>query len=343
MDQKENFETIKAQMNEDYSKSDNASEKEKRVYGIWFEEEYKRYYPYNETASTVLGFSSSDGTTGNGGIEQSYNSVLVGTNGREYGYLNDDSNLETVIKPAVNGNTVVSTIDLNVQQIVEKYVNEWMTTTGSENIDVVVMDPDTGEILAMATDRMYDLNNPRDLSGMYTDAEIAAMSDEEQMDAWYKQWRNFCVSDTYEPGSPSKIFTIAAALEEGVIKFIGSTTENPYFSVNNAIISRVRNIYEFRRLETGEILGILKRTLEDTEKGFGGLQIKYDEDALRILADMSGGDCRVALDTLGFIVDNLSEGMTLDRKIVVKLCSSRPLFTIKKKTSTISFRHFRNP
>lgn len=217
VDQKENFETIKAQMNEDYSKSDNASEKEKRVYGIWFEEEYKRYYPYNETASTVLGFSSSDGTTGNGGIEQSYNSVLVGTNGREYGYLNDDSNLETVIKPAVNGNTVVSTIDLNVQQIVEKYVNEWMTTTGSENIGVVVMDPDTGEILAMATDRMYDLNNPRDLSGMYTDAEIAAMSDEEQMDAWYKQWRNFCVSDTYEPGSPSKIFTIAAALEEGVI------------------------------------------------------------------------------------------------------------------------------
>ena len=73
--------------------------------------------------------------------------------------------------------------------------------------------------------------------------------------------------------------SLLKALEEGVIKFIGSTTENPYFSVNNAIISRVRNIYEFRRLETGEILGILKRTLEDTEKGFGGLQIKYDEDA----------------------------------------------------------------
>lgn len=217
VDQKENFEATRDEMNKAFSESSNAAEKEKRVYGIWFEEEYKRYYPYNETASTVLGFSSGDGTTGNGGIEQSYNSVLTGTNGREYGYLNDDSNLETVIKPAINGSTVVSTIDLNVQQVVEKYINEWMTTTGSENIGVVVMDPDTGEVLAMATDRMYDLNNPRDLSGSYTEEEIAAMSEEEQMEAWYQQWRNYCVSDTYEPGSPSKIFTIAAAMEEGII------------------------------------------------------------------------------------------------------------------------------
>lgn len=125
--------------------------------------------------------------------------------------------------------------------------------------------------------------------------------------------------------------SLLKALEEGVIKFIGSTTENPYFSVNNAIISRVRNIYEFRRLETGEILGILKRTLEDTEKGFGGLQIKYDEDALRILADMSGGDCRVALDTLGFIVDNLSEGMTLDRKIVGEAMQQQTTFYDKEE------------
>ena len=125
--------------------------------------------------------------------------------------------------------------------------------------------------------------------------------------------------------------SLLKALEEGVIKFIGSTTENPYFSVNNAIISRVRNIYEFRRLETGEILGILKRTLEDTEKGFGGLQIKYDEDALRILADMSGGDCRVALDTLGFIVDNLSEGMTLDRKIVGEAMQQKTTFYDKEE------------
>ena len=105
--------------------------------------------------------------------------------------------------------------------------------------------------------------------------------------------------------------SLLKALEDGVIKFIGSTTENAYFSVNNAVISRVRNIYEFRRLETNEILSILERTLKDKEKGFGGLDIKYDDDALRILADMSNGDCRVALDTLGFIVDNLSEGKVI--------------------------------
>ena len=110
--------------------------------------------------------------------------------------------------------------------------------------------------------------------------------------------------------------SLLKALEEGVIKFIGSTTENPYFAVNNAVISRVRNIYEFRRLSPDNLLTILKRTLDDCSVGFGNLNIKYDEDALRILAELANGDARVALDTLGFIVDNLSEGSEIDQKIV---------------------------
>ena len=110
--------------------------------------------------------------------------------------------------------------------------------------------------------------------------------------------------------------SLLKALEEGVIKFIGSTTENPYFAVNNAVISRVRNIYEFKRLNPAHLLTILKRTLEDCSVGFGNLNIKYDEDALRILAELANGDARVALDTLGFIVDNLSEGSEIDQKIV---------------------------
>lgn len=110
--------------------------------------------------------------------------------------------------------------------------------------------------------------------------------------------------------------SLLKALEEGVIKFIGSTTENPYFAVNNAVISRVRNIYEFKRLSTAHLLTIIKRTLEDCNVGFGNLNIKYDEDALRILAELANGDARVALDTLGFIVDNLSEGSEIDQKIV---------------------------
>lgn len=110
--------------------------------------------------------------------------------------------------------------------------------------------------------------------------------------------------------------SLLKALEEGVIKFIGSTTENPYFAVNNAIISRVRNIYEFKRLTPDNLITIIKRALTDREKGFGNLEIKYDEEALRTLAELSNGDARVALDAVGFIVDNLNEGQAIDNKIV---------------------------
>lgn len=247
-DQKEAFETYQTETNKANSKADSKA----RVKGVWFEEEYKRVYPYNSLASSVIGFATSDGGGGNGGIEQSYNSALIGTNGREYGYLNDDSNLERVIKPAVNGNTVVSTLDVNVQNAVEKRIQEWMTETGSDHVGVVVMNPNNGEILAMAGESSFDLNNPREVSSRYTDAEIRQLGVKEAVGdykrkhrntdqatitedqvtahytedeirslglqvAWNQEWRNFCVSDTFEPGSPSKIFTVATALEEGIV------------------------------------------------------------------------------------------------------------------------------
>jgi len=105
--------------------------------------------------------------------------------------------------------------------------------------------------------------------------------------------------------------SLLKALEEGVIKFIGSTTENPYFAINNAVLSRVRNIYQFQRLSNTQIKVLLHRALEDKEKGFGNLHIAYDEEALDVLADLANGDGRVSLDTLGFIVENLN----LDQKI----------------------------
>ncbi len=125
--------------------------------------------------------------------------------------------------------------------------------------------------------------------------------------------------------------SLLAALEEGVIRFIGSTTENPYFAVNNAIISRVRNIYEFKRLENEELTAILKRTLKDRERGFGALQIKYDDTALKVLADMSSGDARIALDTLGFIVDNLSEGSEIDIEVIAEAMQQQTSFYDKKE------------
>ncbi|HKK95573.1 MAG TPA: replication-associated recombination protein A [Anaerovoracaceae bacterium] len=110
--------------------------------------------------------------------------------------------------------------------------------------------------------------------------------------------------------------SLLKALEEGVIKFIGSTTENPYFAINNAVISRVRNIYEFKKLNKNDILKILFRGIEDKNVGFGSLDFKYDEKAMDLMAELANGDARVALDTLGFIIDNLKNGEVIDNKVV---------------------------
>lgn len=231
-------------------KSEQLKKENKAIKGIWFEDEYKRVYPYNSMGCNLIGFANGDGMAGTGGIEQFYNNILMGTNGREYGYLNDDSNLERVIKPASNGNTVVSTMDANVQKIVEKYIQQWEQETGSKRVGVIVMDPNNGEVLAMANDKAFDLNNPRKLRPEYTDEVLKQLGTKEAMDeykrkhkdsvpltedkvgdyytreeilslgtqvAWNQTWRNFCISDGFEPGSTSKIFTVAAAMEEGAI------------------------------------------------------------------------------------------------------------------------------
>ena len=214
-DKKEEFETKKKELNDAYAKSKEDSGK--KIKGVWFEDEYRRFYPYNTLACNVVGFSYDNGKQGSGGIEQYYNDQLTGTNGREYGYLDDESNMEKVIKSAENGNTIVSTIDVNIQRIVEKYIDEWMSGIGSKTAAVIAMDPRNGEILAMSSNRRFDLNNPRDLSYAYSQEEITAMTDEGRMDAWNQMWRNFCVNDTYEPGSTFKIITAAAGLEAGVV------------------------------------------------------------------------------------------------------------------------------
>ncbi len=112
--------------------------------------------------------------------------------------------------------------------------------------------------------------------------------------------------------------SLLKALEDGVLKFIGSTTENPYFAINNAIISRVRNIYEFHRLENSDIEVLVKRAIEDKEIGFGNLDIKYDEEAIKVLCEMAGGDARVALDAIGFIIDNVDIGGEITKGLVAE-------------------------
>ncbi|MCQ2547411.1 MAG: replication-associated recombination protein A [Clostridia bacterium] len=112
--------------------------------------------------------------------------------------------------------------------------------------------------------------------------------------------------------------SLLKALEDGVIKFIGSTTENPYFSINNAIISRVRNIYEFKPLEREDIATIIDRALMDKEKGFGNLNISFEEGAKEVLCELCNGDARVALDSLGFLIDNLDENQKISKDLIAE-------------------------
>lgn len=120
--------------------------------------------------------------------------------------------------------------------------------------------------------------------------------------------------------------SLLKAIEEGVIRFIGSTTENPYFAVNNAIISRVRHIYEFKRLETEDIVSILNSCISNREKGLGALELDFDNDAVRVLAEMSAGDARVALDTLGFVAENAGEGRKITTELIGEAMQRQTLF-----------------
>ena len=204
----------------DYINKEEPSKEEAKeisyVKGVWFEEEYKRMYPYNSLACSTLGFVNKDGSA-NIGIESSYNDVLSGLNGREYGYVNSDNSMETVIKDPTNGDTVVSTIDMNIQRIVQKAIKKYMKKYSPKRISVVIANPNNGEILAMADDTTFDLNDPYNLEDYYTEAQISSMSQKKQSEKLNSIWNNYCITDSYEPGSTAKPFTVAAAFEEGKI------------------------------------------------------------------------------------------------------------------------------
>ena len=193
--------------------------------GVWFEKSYIRSNPYGSLASPVLGFTRSD-NVGMIGLESYYDDVLSGTNGRRFGYLNSDNDLEKTVREAVDGDTIVTTLDANLQSIVEKKIQEFCDTfedndregPAANNIGVLVMNPKTGEVMAMAQYPTFDLTDPWSLSDRYTKKELDAMSDEELDDARNRLWTNYCVSSTYEPGSTAKPFTVAAGLETGALK-----------------------------------------------------------------------------------------------------------------------------
>ena len=218
------FEDMQAAEKEASDKKSGDAEKKGKINGVWFEKEYQREYPYGSLASAVVGFTTS-GNLGMNGVENSYNSVLNGTNGREYGYLNSDSNFEKTVIDAQNGNDVTLTIDANIQKIVEdkiaafeeEYRDAAREGAGSKHVGVIVMNPQNAEVLAMANYPNYDSSNPRDLSAYYTQEEIDAMDDDTELDALNQLWSNFCITYTYEPGSTVKPFTVACGLDTGTL------------------------------------------------------------------------------------------------------------------------------
>ncbi len=219
------------------------------IKGVWFEDEYRREYPNGSLACDLIGFTTGD-NSGTYGLEEFYNDTLSGTNGREYGYLNDDSTLERTTIAAKDGNNIQISLDANIQTIVEKYLKEFNEDykdnahpgNGAENVGCIIMDPNTASILAMASYPSFDLNdvrNTENLIGMplldkdgkkvkpteyVTEEAIAAMDDQTMYQHLNALWKNFCIADSYEPGSVAKPFTVAAAIESGSIT--GNETYN---------------------------------------------------------------------------------------------------------------------
>lgn len=202
-----------------------ASDESDNVIGVYFEEEYERVYPNNELACHLIGFTVS-GNVGVYGVEEQYNSYLNGYNGRQYTYLNEEYGLTETIEPAVNGYNLITSIDANIQAIVQEKVEEYMTTgEGAKNVSVLVMEPSTCDILALYNSHQFNPNDAYDLDSISyqfeTEEEFEDFkenaTDDETVEALYQVWRNFAISDVFEPGSTYKTFTIAGALEESIV------------------------------------------------------------------------------------------------------------------------------
>lgn len=233
-------------------------EKEKRsnIKGVWFEDTYKRIYPMNSQACDLIGFTYNDGTA-DWGLEGYYADILDGVNGRRYSYYGASNTLSQEIIEPEDGKNITATIDMNIQKIIRSKLEDFNRQMagnngqqnaeesgqkkGAENVGVILMDPNNGEILGMDSTDWYDLNDPRDLTKFYSEEQIQAMiqfekeneekrSRGEETVEYDKErdlqtrlyalntlWRNFCISDTFEPGSTAKPMNVAAAYDTGAI------------------------------------------------------------------------------------------------------------------------------
>ncbi len=194
--------------------------KKLKVRGIEVVDDNKRYYPYGNFASYVLGFTDID-NNGLEGLEKIFNKELTGTPGR-WVKTTDAANRQLPfddekIYQATDGVSIVTTIDESIQHMADKLANEGLLANKAKNVTILVMEPFTGDILAMSTKPDYDPNTPRipldpDLAEEWKD-----LPDSDLLEKWYEMWRNVAISDIYEPGSTFKLVTTAAALEENKV------------------------------------------------------------------------------------------------------------------------------
>ena len=244
------------------------------IKGIWFESNYSRTYPSGDLISDVIGFANG-ANEGSFGLEEYYNDILNGTEGRIYGYLDDNLSLERTTVAARDGDNLVLTIDENIQSIVVKHLKRFGEQyqdndhygNGANNIGCIIMDVNNGEIKAMASYPTFDLSDPYntdallgmplltdsgELTGDYiSKTTISLLSEEERLQALTSLWRNYCISSTYEPGSVSKPFTVAAGLETGAV-----SPDDTYYCEGHLDVAGNRigchNIYGDGTLTVGE-------------------------------------------------------------------------------------------
>ena len=369
-DQKDTFEAYKAgkdleETEKSSGKSDKVlqAEKDERadIQGVWFEEVYQRTYPFGTLAANVVGFSNDvgDGVTG---IENYYNQTLTGTDGRQFGYLDSSSGVEQSTVEPDNGKTVQITLDMNIQQAVqdqidafdEEYGTEDSDGKGAKNVGVIVMDPNSGSILAMASNHEYDLSDPY---GDYTQEEIKKMGNDAYVEALNKSWENFCVSQSYEPGSVVKPITVASALEEGVVHdgdhfycggslFITDTKincDNIYGHGDETLEYAIVNSCNVALMEVGAKLGVKNFIRYEKAFGFGsqtGIDLPnenagviYNENTIQCLSVYQQLNQFFSIDVTSDTYDSLIDDFA-DGRSVFTIASTDAPGRIQKKIDT---------
>ncbi|MBR4014868.1 MAG: PASTA domain-containing protein [Anaerotignum sp.] len=191
---------------------------EKNLKGVYYEQTSKRSYPLKSLACHLIGFVRGDA---NWGLEGYYNETMTGIPGRSFILYQGADSVTYQDYGAQDGNTIVTTLDYTIQQYAEEVVQETMTQWPSQNVAAIVMNPNTGEIYAMAAADRFDLNEPDQPLQMEGSESFRerweGMTDEEKSEYLNSMWKNFCIADTYEPGSIYKPLVVAAAMEEGLI------------------------------------------------------------------------------------------------------------------------------